>query len=76
MSGSSTKTAPAVEARAGGPAAPPEKRRHIVELAPGQRILYRDKALCGYEWDRVGVTPDGEMCADCDRIYRYRTGRG
>lgn len=47
--------------------------RHIVELdAQGQPT---DKCLCGYLWDQVFVSHNGEICQECiDELKRRGLG--
>jgi hypothetical protein len=44
--------------------------RHLVPLKDG---VPEDKALCGYEWDRMHVAP-GPLCEECVEEAKRRHG--
>lgn len=47
--------------------------RHVVELGPDGKP--KDRALCGYLWDRVFVKHNGSICQECVDELRKR-GQG
>lgn len=44
--------------------------RHIVERNPDGS--YKDKALCGFEWDMLHIKPNGTLCEECEEELQRR----